>query len=227
MKGRLLLIVATLMVLSVVDLVAGDVKIIANPSIGTDIISAAELRGVFMVQRKKLKDGSSVEPVLQKEGGVHSAFLKTFLGRDGEEMHMYYQGVVFTGKASMPKELSSDPEVVEYVAKTRGAIGYVSASASTDGVKVLTVIPEKSTRERILLRRVEPEYPRELHQRGIEGTVRLALTISAKGSVQSVRVVGGNPALAEAAVKAVEQWVYSPSSETTTLEVSIPFDARR
>lgn len=223
MKGRLLLLVAALMVLSVVDLVAGDVKIIANPSIGTDVISAAELRGVFLLQRKKLKDGSSVEPVLQKQGDVNSAFLKAFLSRDSEEMHMYYQGIVFTGKASMPKQLSSDPEVVEYVAKTRGAIGYVSATANTGGVKVLTVVPEKFRGERMLLRRIEPEYPRELHERGIAGTVRLSLTISAKGSVQSVRVLGGNPILAEAAVQAVEQWVYSPAGETSTLEVSIPF----
>jgi TonB family protein len=226
MNGRLLLSVAALALLGVVDLGASDVKVIANPSIGTDTISAAELRGVFQLQRKKLKDGSSVEPVLQKEGAVHSAFLKTFLGRDSEEMHIYYQGVVFTGKASMPKELSSDSEVIEYVAKTRGAIGYVSATANTAAVKVLTVAPVKSTGERILLRRVEPEYPKELHQRGIKGTVRLALAISPKGSVQSVRVVGGNPILAEAAVKAVEQWVYSPSAATSILEVSILFEVR-
>jgi TonB family protein len=225
MKGHPILIVATLL-LSVLELAASDVKVIANPSIRTDSISAAELRGVFLLQRKALKDGSVVEPVLQKEGPVHAAFLKTFLSRDSQEMHMYYQGVVFTGKASMPKELSSDPEVVEYVAKTRGAIGYVSATANTGELKVLSVVPEKSTGERILLRRVMPEYPRELHERGIEGTVRLALTISPKGSVQSVRVLGGNPILAEAAVKAAEQWVYSPSANTSTLEVSIPFEMR-
>ncbi len=37
----------------------------------------------------------------------------------------------------MPKELDSDAEVVAYVIRTRGAIGYVSAETSTEGVKTL------------------------------------------------------------------------------------------
>jgi ABC-type phosphate transport system substrate-binding protein len=35
--------------------------------------------------------------------------------------------------------LNSDAEVVAYVKKTKGAIGYVSDGASTDGVKILVV----------------------------------------------------------------------------------------
>jgi ABC-type phosphate transport system substrate-binding protein len=40
----------------------------------------------------------------------------------------------------MPKTVGSDDEVVAYVAKTKGAIGYVSSSASAAGVKTLEVI---------------------------------------------------------------------------------------
>jgi ABC-type phosphate transport system substrate-binding protein len=39
----------------------------------------------------------------------------------------------------MPKSVANDAEVVSYVAKTKGAVGYVSAAASTDGVKTLEV----------------------------------------------------------------------------------------
>jgi ABC-type phosphate transport system substrate-binding protein len=39
----------------------------------------------------------------------------------------------------MPKSVANDAEVVAYVAKTKGAVGYVSAAASTDGVKTLEV----------------------------------------------------------------------------------------
>jgi ABC-type phosphate transport system substrate-binding protein len=54
-------------------------------------------------------------------------------------LQTYYRSLVFTGKASMPKTLAADTEVVAYVAKTKGAIGYVSASAATEGVKTLEV----------------------------------------------------------------------------------------
>ncbi len=39
----------------------------------------------------------------------------------------------------MPKTLASDAEVMAYVAKTKGAIGYVSAGAALAGVKQLEV----------------------------------------------------------------------------------------
>ena len=77
----------------------------------------------------------------------------------------------------MSKELNSDPEVVAYIARTRGAIGYVSGDASTEGVKVL-VVSDGHSAERRLLTRVEPEDPEALQQLQIGGTVRLAVTIS-------------------------------------------------
>ena len=124
---------------------------------------------MFLLQRKTLKDGSAVEPVLQKRGPVHDAFCKQFLSRDGEEIRIYYDGICVHREGPMPKQLDSDADVVKYVARTPGAIGYVSSSASTDGVKVLMMVSEKSKSKRSLVTRVEPEYPRELQQRGIAG----------------------------------------------------------
>jgi TonB family protein len=227
MKACQYFINAAIALASVLNVFGSDVKVIANSSAAIDSISAGELKKIFLLQTKRLKDGSSVEPVLQKPGEVHDAFFKQFLNRDGEEIRIYYHGIVFTGKGSMPRELKSDAEVIAYVASTRGAIGYVSSGASTDGVKVLTVMSEKSRAERILVTRVNPEYPKELQERGIVGTVRLALTVSPKGSVESVQVVGGNPILAEAAVRAARLWVYSPAASTSAVEVSIPFEIRR
>jgi TonB family protein len=224
---RRTIVVAVLMLASKAIALAGEVKVIANAAISSASISDSELRSVFLLQRKTLKDGTAVEPVLQKRGPVHDAFCKHFLSRDGEEIGIYYDGIVFTGKGSMPKQLNSDADVLNYVARTPGAIGYVSSSASADGVKVLMIVSEKAKKQRSLLMRVEPEYPKELRQRGIEGTVRLVLTVSPKGSVEAVQVNGGNPILAEAAVKAVKRWVYSPSGMTSVIDVSIPFEARQ
>jgi ABC-type phosphate transport system substrate-binding protein len=80
-----------------------------------------------------------VEPVLEKGGATHEAFVKEYLGKTDAALQTYYRSLVFTGKASMPKTLGADAEVVAYVAKTKGAIGYVGAGASTAGVKTLVV----------------------------------------------------------------------------------------
>lgn len=206
------------------NLLAADVKVVANPSVKTDSISAGELKSVFLLQTKTLKDGSSVVPVLEKSGVAHRAFLREYLDRGDAEIWTYYQGMVFTGKASMPKTLNSDDEVVAYVARTRGAIGYVSSTADTEGVKVLIVLSEGRRGERALLTRVEPEYPETLKRLQIGGTVRLELNISPKGTVEEVQIVGGNPILGEAAMKAVKQWVYAPSSTRSKIQITIPFN---
>jgi hypothetical protein len=118
---------------------AADLKVIANPSVGASSVSAEELKGVFLATKTSLGDGSHVEPVLEKGGATHEAFVKEYLGKTDAALQTYYRSLVFTGKASMPKTLGVDAEVVAYVAKTKGAIGYVGADASTDGVKILEV----------------------------------------------------------------------------------------
>ena len=124
---------------SVTAALAGDVKMITNSSVGVSAVSADEIKAVFLATKSSLSDGSHVEPVLEKDGPAHEAFLKEFVGMTDAAFETYYRSLVFTGKASMPKTTASDADMVAYVAKTKGAIGYVSASAVTTGVKTLEV----------------------------------------------------------------------------------------
>ena len=65
--------------------------------------------------------------------------MKEYLGKSDAALQTYYRSLVFTGKGSMPRTLGSDAEVTAYVAKTKGAIGYVSAGAGSEGAKTLQV----------------------------------------------------------------------------------------
>jgi hypothetical protein len=140
MKHLQIFLIATAVgICAAVTASAADIKVIANPNIGASSVSADELKGVFLVTKSSLSDGSHVEPVLEKDGPVHEAFVKEYLGKTDSALQTYYRSLVFTGKAAMPKTLAADAEVVAYVAKTKGAVGYVSAAASTAGVKTLEV----------------------------------------------------------------------------------------
>ena len=118
---------------------AADIKVIANSSVGASSVSAEELKGVFLGTKTSLSDGSHVEPVLLKSGAVHEAFLKEYVGKTDDALNTYYRSLVFTGKGSMPKAFASDADVVSFVEKTKGAIGYVSAGASAGSAKTLDV----------------------------------------------------------------------------------------
>ncbi len=45
---------------------------------------------------------------IEKDGPVHEAFLKEYMGRTDDDLQTYYRALVFTGRGSMPKELGSD-----------------------------------------------------------------------------------------------------------------------
>jgi TonB family protein len=204
--------------------VAGEVKVIANPSVKADSISARELKSLYLEEKSSL-NGTRVEPVIERRGPAHEAFLRDYLGQTDDELQKYYQALVFTGRGMMPKTVSSDAEVVAYVARTKGAIGYVGAGTSVEGVRTLAIADSNGS-ERQLVTRVEPVYPRDLREREIGGTVRLRLAIAANGAVEHVDVLGGNPILGESAATAVQKWKYASGNSKTVMEISVPFDPK-
>jgi len=224
---RSLPLVAAVVMFGSIHAMAGNVKVIANPSVKIESISISEIKSVFLEERNSLHDGTHVEPVLSKGGPAHESFLKEYLDKNNDALQDYYRTLVFTGKGLMPKALRSDEEVAAYVAKTRGAIGYVSSTAPVDGVKTLTVYQSESDGARKLISRVEPAYPAILLSNHIGGTVRVKVTIASNGTVEDVELIGGNPILGEAAMAAVKKWVYAAGRSRTQAEISIPFDASR
>jgi protein TonB len=63
---------------------------------------------------------------------------------------------------------------------------------------------------RLLLQRVEPEYPEPARQQHIQGLVVLEAEVGKDGAVQQLTVISGNSMLATAASDAVRQWRFKP-----------------
>lgn len=63
----------------------------------------------------------------------------------------------------------------------------------------------------MLIRRVEPVYPRLAIQTHREGRVELRAIIGTDGAIQSLQVVSGDPLFIQSAVEAVQQWRYKPT----------------
>jgi protein TonB len=68
-------------------------------------------------------------------------------------------------------------------------------------------IPVSWLSEALLINKVIPEYPQHIV---VQGDVKLHAIISRDGSIQSLSLISGHPLLAQAAIKAVEQWRYRP-----------------
>lgn len=62
----------------------------------------------------------------------------------------------------------------------------------------------------LIVSKVQPQYPEEARAKHIEGSVIMRAEISKQGSVESLKVLSGDPLLASAATEAVEKWKYKP-----------------
>jgi hypothetical protein len=116
-----------------------DVVIVVNKGATISEISEAQLRDIFTGARSRLDDGTHAIPVLLKGGPAHEVFLRRHVGVSPDEFRTRWRKAVFTGEGSMPREFNSEAALMDYVAVTPGAIGYVSRVNGDGAVKVVTV----------------------------------------------------------------------------------------
>jgi TonB family protein len=63
-----------------------------------------------------------------------------------------------------------------------------------------------------LVNKVQPIYPEEAKAARIQGTVRIHIILATDGTVKEMTLVDGDRTLAKAAIEAVKQWRYRPTS---------------
>jgi protein TonB len=86
-------------------------------------------------------------------------------------------------------------------------------------VKVSNIVAQK-----LLVKKVNPEWSKDLRKKRIQGMVTLGVEISKNGDVTEVKLISGHPALAQAAMDAVRQWKFKPyllNGEAVEVETQI------
>lgn len=76
---------------------------------------------------------------------------------------------------------------------------------------------------RTVVHRVQPVYPEIARRLSLEGLVMVRAEVAADGHVKSVAVVSGNAILAQAAIRAVREWVFAPGPEES-VPVGVSFN---
>ena len=117
---------------------AADVDIICNKSMTENTLHRSEIKDIFLGKKSKWSDGKKIVFVTLKESKVHNAFLRKFIGKTAYQYAIYWKKMVFTGKGSLPRSLTKEKDLVDFVASMKGAIGYVSSETAKDGVKIVS-----------------------------------------------------------------------------------------
>jgi ABC-type phosphate transport system substrate-binding protein len=116
-----------------------DIVLVVNKGSSISQITPSQVREIFTGTRSRFSDGGRAIPVLLKGGPVHEVFLTHYVGDSPEEFRVRWRKAVFTGQGAMPKEFASESAMLDYVAATPGAIGYVSRVIDPDAVKILVI----------------------------------------------------------------------------------------
>ena len=119
---------------------AQDVVLVANKDVQISTIRDADVRAIFTGEKTRFADGSHAVPVTLKGGQTHEVFLEKHVGESPDEFRARWRKTVFTGQGAMPKAFDYESALIEYVAATPGAVGYVSRISPQDKVKCLAAI---------------------------------------------------------------------------------------
>ena len=133
-------VLITLLFLVSQDLPAQNV--IANVQVETKQLSKTTARSIFAMRVHQWPDGTPIKVfVLQDQNPTHNEFCKSILGMFPYQLRRIWDRQVFSGTGAAPVVVNSEQEMLNAVASTEGAIGYISLdNADThEGIQMIKV----------------------------------------------------------------------------------------
>lgn len=113
-----------------------EVVVIVNPSNPAASMSNEEVAALF------LGKSASLTPIdLSESVPLRGEFYKKIAGKEPSQVKAIWSKLVFTGKATLPKEVASSADVKKAVAADAKAIGYLEKSAVDATVKAVLTVP--------------------------------------------------------------------------------------
>jgi ABC-type phosphate transport system substrate-binding protein len=118
---------------------AQDVALIVNPQGADASITADDVKAVLLGNKTKWDGGGLIKLAVLTAGPAHESVMQTYAQRSADQFDKFWKKQVFSGKGVMPMQAADDAAMIDYIAKTPGAFGYVTAGAVTGSVKVIPV----------------------------------------------------------------------------------------
>lgn len=109
-----------------------EVVVVVNPKAAESTMSKEQVAQFF------LGKSTAMTPIDQAESSpLRAEFYKKVADKDATQAKALWSKLVFTGKATMPKEVADNAAVKAAVAANPKAIGYIDKSAVDGSVKVV------------------------------------------------------------------------------------------
>jgi ABC-type phosphate transport system substrate-binding protein len=141
--GAVLTLVAALQVApspALAEEATPEFRVVVHPSNPTRAVERSFLADAFLKKVTRWAEGEAIRPAdLRPAAGARRVFTERVLRRSVGAVRSYWQQRIFSGRDVPPPELDSDDEIMAFVAKYPGAVGYVSGGAKLKGVRELLI----------------------------------------------------------------------------------------
>ena len=115
-----------------------QVAVVVNPKSALATMTADQVSSIFLGKSNTLPSGGTAAPTdLPESAATRDLFYTKVTGKSAAQVKAAWSRLVFSGKATPPKELASSAEVKKFVASNPDAIGYIEKSAVDGSVKVV------------------------------------------------------------------------------------------
>lgn len=119
---------------------ADNLIVIGNKSIPVSKLSHNDIQNIYLGKKKVWANGLKVEMSVLIEGDITNRFLTGYLKKNTHTFNNYWKKQLFTGGGKPPVVFEREKDLVEFVTKTKGAVGYLSSQSTIDNVIILSVL---------------------------------------------------------------------------------------
>lgn len=117
-----------------------EVVVVVSTQNPTETLSRAELRDIYLGRLNRLSNGAAVEPVDQRESSpAYSEFYRHYLEMSPSQIKAHRSKLIFTGRGQPPALVTDDSAMVNTIATSPLAIGYLDSSAIDERLRVVSI----------------------------------------------------------------------------------------
>jgi hypothetical protein len=115
-----------------------DLVVVVNARSGVERLTTDEVINIFMGRYRQLPSGIKALPIDQPETLPEKArFYRLLVNKELPEINAYWARLIFSGKTIPPQQARNTAEVMDWLTKKRGAIGYIERSQVDSRVKIV------------------------------------------------------------------------------------------
>ncbi len=137
--GHRFLVALTISLILALSANAATPTLIVHPGVPEESLQDEDVQRIYLGKKSRWSDDTHIVPVMLKSGSLRSVFLRSVLERNETKYNTYWKQALFTGRGIPPKELDTLQELIDFVASTPGAIGYIPAGGDPGGAKRVTL----------------------------------------------------------------------------------------